>query len=320
MELWERLDPVDGGLLYSRHDPDDPRLGDVVGRGRGDYPAAEVIVVGCPQDEGVRRNRGRAGAARAPAEIRAALYRYAVSEAHEQLRLFDAGDVKLGRTLEETHDALHAVVHRILADGKRVVVLGGGNDISYPDCSALARAAGRVLAFNVDRHLDVRADEPRNSGTPYRQLLEEGWLEPGMLHEVGINTFANSASYRRWAEERGVHVHLLGEVRRAGAGAMVRRIARSSDAEAIFLGFDLDAVHAAEAPGVSDPGPMGLTAVEVCAIADLAAADPRTRVIEISEVCPGCDVGGMTSRLAANIVVRALARAPAAARDRHARR
>jgi arginase family enzyme len=34
-----------------------------------------------------------------------------------------------------------------------------------------------VLALNVDAHFDVRADSPRNSGTPYRQLLEEGKLK-----------------------------------------------------------------------------------------------------------------------------------------------
>ena len=308
MEIWDRLSAVDERLLYSRRDPNDPRLGDVVMHARADYPAAEVVVVGCPQDEGVRRNRGRAGAARAPAEIRAALYRYTVSEAHKHLRLFDAGNVKLGETLEETHETLHEVVRQLLTDGKRVVVLGGGNDVSYPDCSALAKVAGRVLAFNVDRHLDVRTDTPRNSGTPYRQLLEEGWIEGSLLHEVGINSFANSASYLRWAEERGVHVHLLADLRRGGVGATVRRIAASSDTDAIFFGFDLDVVHAAEAPGVSDPSPMGLTAVEVCEIADVAAANPRARLIEITEVCPDCDVGGITSRLAANLLVRALAR------------
>jgi arginase family enzyme len=52
---------------------------------------------------------------------------------------------------------------------------------------------------------------------------------------------------------------------------------------------------------------MGLTAREVCEIADVAASDPRTRIIEITEVNPEYDQDGITSKLAANIIVRALA-------------
>jgi len=59
--------------------------------------------------------------------------------------------------------------------------------------------------------------------------------------------------------------------------------------DGIFFGFDLDVVRSMEAPGVSDPGPMGFSAREVCEIADVAASDPRTRIIEITEVCPEFD-------------------------------
>lgn len=308
LDLFEELTAVDEALLYTRRDPNDVRLGDVVLRDTAGYDRAEFVLVGCPQDTGVRRNRGRVGARGAPTEIRRALYRYAVSEAHEGLRLLDAGDVRIARRLEATHDRLAAVVQRLLADGKKVVVLGGGNDISYPDVCALATVSSDPLVINIDRHLDVRVDTPRNSGTPYRQLLDEGRVRPEFFHEVGINSFNNSRTYMRWVEEIGAHVHLLGDVRRNGAGATVRAITENAPADAIFFGFDLDVVHAAEAPGVSDPSPMGLTALEVCEIADVAAADPRTRVIEITEVNPTHDVGGITARLAANIVVRALAR------------
>ena len=283
-------------------------MGDLVRRDPGDYDAVGVVLVGCPQDEGVRRNRGRPGAAEAPAEIRRALYRYPVTEFHQGLRLLDLGDIRIDGELEAVHDRLHAVMRQVLRDGKKAVVLGGGNDISYPDVSALAVEASPVLAFNVDRHLDVRADTPRNSGTPYRQLLEEGHLDPKHFHEVGTNSFANSVEYLQYVERLGAGVHYLGDLRTAGVGATVRGLVARSDAAGIFFGFDLDAVRAVEAPGVSDPGPMGLTAREVCEIADVAAADPRTRIVEITEVNPRHDRDGITCKLAANFLMRALAR------------
>lgn len=308
-ELLAHLEPADPGLFYGRNDPNDPRFGEVALREPGDYPRADVVLIGCPQDEGVRRNRGRVGARRAPTEIRRALYRYAVSGAHLGLRLLDLGDVRIAPELEETHDRLHAVVRRLIRDGKKVVVLGGGNDISYPDGAALGAEIGRALVLNVDRHLDVRTDVPRNSGTPYRQLLEGKHIDPALFHEVGTNSFANSVAYWKWVEGTGASIHPLGDLREAGVGATVRRILAEADADGIFFGFDLDVVRGMEAPGVSDPGPMGLTAREVCEIADAAAADPRTRIVELTEVNPDYDHDGITAKLAANIVVRALARA-----------
>lgn len=306
--LWTQIIPVEDELFYGRGDPNDVRLGEVVARDPSRYEQADVIVLGCPEDEGVRRNRGRTGAREAPSEIRRALYRYAVSESHEKLRLFDLGNVKIGQDLEETHQILHKVVRQLMKDQKKLVVLGGGNDISYPDCAALSAETNRPLVFNVDRHFDVRADTPRNSGTPYRQLLEEGHVVPQMFHEVGINSFSNSPTYGRYLEEQGVHIHYLGDLRKAGVGASIRSITQASDADGIFFGFDLDVVRAVEAPGVSDPSPMGLTAMQVCEIADVAAEDRRTRIVEITEVNPTYDTNGMTSKLAANIIVRALAK------------
>ena len=300
--------PVEDGIFYTRNDPNDIRFGDIVLRDIEQYSTAQVVILGCPQDEGISRNRGRLGARFAPTEIRRDLYRYPVTEFHKHLVLMDVGDVEINGTLEETHELLSDTVRKLIADGKKVIVLGGGNDISYPDCLALSAETEKPLVFNIDRHLDVRADTPRNSGTPYRQLLEEGIIQPGMFHEVGINSFANSPKYLEYVLDIGASIHYLGDLRAAGVGKSLRAVIDGADSDGIFFGFDLDVVRAMEAPGVSDPGPMGFSAREVCEIADVAAADPRTRIIEITEVCPKFDRDRLTSKLAANIIVRALAK------------
>ncbi len=282
-------------------------MGDVVVTEPRAYPDSHVVLLGCPQDEGVRRNRGRTGARLAPVEIRRALYRYPVTEAHATLYMMDVGDLKIAETLEETHEYLYETVLGFLRDGKKVIVLGGGNDISYPDCRALSAATDSPQVINIDRHLDVRIDERCSSGTPYRQLLEEGIIAPEDFHEVGINSFANSPKYLEYVESAGAHIHYLGDLRSVGVGSTLGPIVAESGADGLFFGFDLDVVRAVDAPGVSDPGPMGLTAREVCEIADVAAGDPRTRIIEITEVNPEYDRDGITCKLAANIIMRALA-------------
>lgn len=297
--LFDQTTRPDRALLFSRGDGNDPRLGEMVRTAPADFAAAQVVILGCPQDEGVRRNGGRVGAAQAPTEIRRYLYRLTVTHL-EQLRLFDLGDTLIQPTLEATHELHQQVGQAVLGAGKTLIVLGGGNDISYPDCAALAQVADRdVLAFNLDAHYDVRADQPRHSGTPYRQLLSEGWLQPQHFYEMGHQPFANSPVYTQYLIEQGVHRFPLRQLHETGLLTVFANLLQQTSNQAIFWGIDLDVVCAAEAPGVSAPNPLGISGAELCQLTELAGADPRTRLIEFSEVNPNYDVDGRTARLTA---------------------
>ncbi len=297
----------DPALFFTRDDPNDIRLGQAVDSDPAQYEAAHVVILGCPQDEGVRRNGGRLGAALAPTEIRRAFYRLAVNGLAD-LHLFDLGDTRILPTLEETHAMHEAIVRRLLADGKTVVTLGGGNDLAYPDVAALSDVtSGDLLAFNVDTHYDVRADQPRNSGTPYRQLLDEGLLQPHRFFELGQQPFANSAVYRQYLADKGVCCWSLRELREAGLASVIEGALAGSDASAVFWGLDMDVVRVADAPGVSAPNPVGMTGDEFCQIAEIAGAEPRTRLVELTEVNPIYDVDGRTARLAAIAIYHFLA-------------
>jgi formiminoglutamase len=297
LDLFAATARPDPALLYRRDDPNDPRLGEVVVIDPARYPASQVVILGCPQDEGVRRNRGRLGAAGGPAAIRGALYKLGLAGL-DRLRLFDLGDTRIQPSLEATHDLQRQIVRRVIADGKTLIALGGGNDVSFPDCAGLADAAGPVLAMNVDAHYDVRADPLPNSGTPYRQLLEGGHVAPERFVELGGQPFANSAAYGRYLSGLGVRTYSLPAARAAGMAALVAAILQT-DAASVFWGFDMDVVRAADAPGVSAPNPLGMRGEEFCLLAGLAGAEPRSRLLEVSELNPAYDIDGRTARLAA---------------------
>ena len=89
-------------VFFSRNDKNDPRLGQIVAREEKAYDAADIVILGCPQDEGVRRNQGREGAALAPFAIRQQFYR--LTTFNVKRKIFDLGDIKIGSTLEATHD------------------------------------------------------------------------------------------------------------------------------------------------------------------------------------------------------------------------
>jgi formiminoglutamase len=301
-ELTTRPDP---GLFFTRNDRNDPRLGEIVHHRPDDYSSADVVILGSPQDEGVRRNGGRTGAAAAPAAIREQFYK--LTPFNVKKTIFDLGDISLGPTLEETHDMQAAVVAQVLRDGKRLIILGGGNDISYPDGVAMAEVFGPEwwIGVNIDSHLDVRLAEQRNSGTPYRQLLEGGHLLPQYFYEVAFQSHHCSPVYYDYIRGLGVNRISL-ELLRSRHDAdlelkesIKQKFIGHSSSLNTFFGFDMDSVRSSDAPGTSAPSPLGLSASELIQLVKYAASLANTRIIEFSEVNPAFDVDGRTAKLVA---------------------
>ena len=292
-------------LFLSRGDQNDPRMGEIVRQDEEGYDTADIVIVGCPQDEGVRRNNGRVGAAEAPDAIRKQFYK--LTTYNVRRRVFDLGDVIASGTLEDTHERLTAVVSQIIQDGKRAIVLGGGNDISYADGRAMADVYGPEwwIGVSVDSHLDVRIADERNSGTQYRQLLDGGHLRPDYFYEVAYQTHFCSPVYYRYIRELGVNrisLELLRSREEADLelkeGIRQKFIAHSSSMNT-FFGFDMDAVRAADAPGTSAPSPLGLRAGEFITLVKYAASLANTKIIEFTEVNPKFDVDNRTTKLVA---------------------
>lgn len=292
-------------LFFTRNDKNDPRLGETVLREEKDYGSAEIVILGCPQDEGVRRNQGREGAALAPSAIREQFYKLTTFNIRK--KIFDLGDIKIGASLEETHDRHTSVVKQILEDRKRLIVLGGGNDISYADGVAMSEVFGNDnwLAINIDSHLDVRIADQRNSGTPYRQLLEGEYLTPNHFFEVGYQTHFCSPVYYEYIRKLGVQRISLELLRSRSESDMElkelikQKFIRHSSAMNVFFGFDLDVVRSADAPGVSAPSPLGLRAGEFIQLVKYAASLANTKMIEFSEVNPKFDADNRTTKLVA---------------------
>jgi formiminoglutamase len=303
--IFDLTSPPDPESFFSRKDVNDPRLGELVSTDHNEYATADIVILGCPQDEGVRRNNGRVGAAEAPAAIRRQFYR--LTPFNIKKKLFDMGDIVLGDSLEDTHERQLAVVKHILMDGKRVIVLGGGNDVSYPDGRAMSEVFGREkwIAINCDSHLDVRIAKERNNGTQYRQLLDEGYLLPSLFYEIAYQTHFASPVYYKYLRDLGVNRISL-EILRSREHADMelkenirQRFIGQSASLNTFFGFDIDAVRSSDAPGSSAPSPLGLRAGEFITLVKYAASLANTKVIEFSEVNPKYDIDDRTSRLVA---------------------
>jgi formiminoglutamase len=299
---------------------DDPRLGEVVEFWRGDGRAltpGRAVLVGFPQDEGVRRNRGRPGAAVAPHDIRIALYRLTPWDGRRDIDLaarppLDAGNVRIAGPLEDTQAALGEVVGGILASGAVPVILGGGHETAYGVYLGYVAARRRVGIVNLDAHLDVRpcVGGAGHSGSPFRQALEHPTDPlPGSHYAcLGAQPHAVSREHLNYLRQRGGVVCWADEVR----GELARHLAAQRERLAaegcpVHVSVDADVVHASDVPGVSAPNSTGLSGAEVIECAFAAGAAPEVAGLDLVEINPRHDRDGQSARWAALVVWNFLA-------------
>ncbi len=308
-----KITPAARALFYSRNDPKDRRLGELVGRAViNDVTDGTIAIIGVPEDRGITANKGRAGAADGPDDIRRRLYRLTpgFNSDFMKLRIVDVGNLgTCGMTLAEVHEAETEAVAEIVSRGGLPVVLGGGHDLTYPGVAGLAKGAaigrGGMGLINVDAHLDVRSDENGiNSGTSfYRALtqLPHGALTGDAFVEFGIQEQYNSTYYYNWVLAQGGHVVTLREVSERVMEFFLQALnSAGKNGRTIAVSLDIDAVRSTEAPGASASNPSGLKAPELDKIAYLAGRSVKVKYLDIMEVSPPLDEDHRTAALAAS--------------------
>jgi formiminoglutamase len=166
---------------------------------------AQFVVLGIPEDIGVRANMGRQGAWSAWQDFLKAFLNIqsnrfleggnvvmAGSVVTEDLMLrakkFDSNDAE---SLTEfrllTHELdtrVYEVIYKIIKRGKIPIIIGGGHNNSYPIIKGVHDALqntgvenAKINCINIDAHTDLRPMEGRHSGNGFRYAIEENYLD-----------------------------------------------------------------------------------------------------------------------------------------------
>ncbi len=269
-----------------------------------------ITLLGVATDEGVRRNRGRIGAAAGPAAIRKALAGLAC---HQKIPLYDAGDICCeDGDLEMLQREQADKVCHLLEQRHFPLIIGGGHEIAYGNFSGLAKYISNnqnpdpIGVINFDAHFDLRSAEHSTSGTPFLQVAKDcqkrGW--PFHYFCLGINETANTRSLFTTAAELGIDYFTDEEIVSWNLQRIKQRLEEFiRNCGAIYLSIDLDVLPAATAPGVSAPAARGVALPElewlVSTIKSLAAE--RLKLADIAEYNPRYDIDGRTARTAARL-------------------
>ena len=274
-------------------------------------------------DEGVKRNKGRIGAAKAPLSIRKEMANLAC-HFQQKAALFDAGDIWCFEdNLERAQEELARYITRIFSLGLFPIILGGGHEIAFGHYKGIVSAVESLLyprhlrenansrssrekglgIINFDAHFDLRPYQSgASSGSPFLQIADY-CREKNLGFSyfcLGIQTYSNTRSLFKTAEALGVEYILAKEIDEKSLSRIYRKLEKYiRQHKYIYLTLCSDVFSSAFAPGVSAPQPFGLHPEILLKLIKYIIKSGKVVSIDIAEVSPRFDEDNQTAQLAA---------------------
>ena len=272
--------------------------------------AAPIGLVGAPLAAG-SVTPGRCDLA--PGELRNVLRRigrYDVETGRELAsRIADHGDASIdGMTIEQATAPIRKACAVSVARHVLTLLVGGNNAVTRPAVHALGLPLDQVGLITLDAHFDLRDTAGGlGNGNPVRALREDG-LPGRNIAQIGLAPFANSAAMHRDAVEAKHLVVTIGEVRSGGIAAAIKRaLAHVAHCTAIIVDCDIDVIDRGQLPGAPGARPGGMAAHDFFSATRSLAADPKVKLIDLTEWDPPLDPSDLSALVAGRWLAECIA-------------
>jgi formiminoglutamase len=272
---------------------------------------AKYVLLGIPEDIGVKANYGMGGTDTAWLSFLSAFLNTQSNDflTGDQILLlghFDFGDIKYliennAYNQDELIDAYrHAVniiddevenILKVIASCKKIpIIIGGGHNNAYPIIKGIAKGLhkadvlplAQINCINLDAHTDYRVVEGRHSGNGFRYAEEDGYLGKYCivgLHEnyVPQNVLMDihSNPFIDYISYEEIFLH----ERKKFIQAVAHATGFTKDS---YTGIELD-VDAIENALSSACSPVGITALHARQYVNFCATDTKVAYLHICE-------------------------------------
>ncbi len=269
--------------------------------------------IGFECNEGVLRNHGRPGAAKAPDYLRKEMGNLAWNN-DLNIELYDAGNIFcVDKDLECAQNNLAKAVEKILSLNMFPVVLGGGHDVAFGNFKGIKNRIIKknnnksIGIINFDAHFDLRPVQNKkgSSGTMFLQIANLCKQENRAFNYycLGIQTYANTKRLFQTAKELNVRYELAKNIRENNLSKIKNNLNTFiAENDFIYMTVCTDVFSAAYAPGVSAPQPFGLLPEITLDLIKHVADSGKLISFDIAEIAPRFDEDKRTAKLGAIII------------------
>jgi formiminoglutamase len=176
------------------------------------------------------------------------------------------------------------------------LVVGGNNAVTRPAVRGVGLPLAEVGLITLDAHFDLRdLGDGLSNGNPVRALLGDG-LPGANIAQVGLAPFANSKTMHDDAIAGGHLVVTARDVRQKGIAAAVdHALDHVAHCRALVVDCDIDVIDRSQFSAAPGARPGGMAVEDFFAAVRRLAAEPRVRVIDLTEWDPPLDLTDLSS-------------------------
>jgi arginase family enzyme len=291
--LQDFLEPLNMAMLSNDEGFKDTQLGKHVLAYEEELPdieEADLVIVGCGEMRGMGMQYT---ATDAPDKIRSAFY--SLFYWHTQVKVADLGNIKIGATLNDSYAVVKMVVAELLQMGKKVLILGGSHDITYPQYLSYGTMNKIVDAVVVDAKIDLDME----TVLPAEQFLVEMFTGmPNHLKHyshIGFQSYFMHPDMLETIDKLGFDCYRVGKVKEA-IEEMEPTIRNSE-----IFSFDIAAIQHAHAPA-NLITPNGFNGEEACTLMQYAGMSKTCSTIGLYGYLPQQDQHDLTAKQQAHML------------------
>lgn len=250
----------------------------------------KVAILGVPEERIISNK----GTAKAPDIIREKFYRL---NQPENARIVDLGNLKQGKTLNDTYIALSHVTSELIKLDIIPLIIGGSQDLTYGNFLAYKKLKKQINIVNIDARFDIgyiTDDFDEDTHIGYIILRHGQYLFN--YTNIGYQEYYVNKEEKKLINTLNFDALRLGNVR-----------AKLKETEPVFrdadmVSLDISAVKQSEAPAFDDPSANGFYGEEICQLARYAGLSDKLSSFGIYNVNPKLDINNQTVNLCAQII------------------
>jgi len=294
---FDYLLPVDDTLLAHAEMQPTQCFGQIIEihSSQNGFPSLDNIkmaIVGVHEDRGAEGNEGTG---RDLDSIRKELYQ--LYPGNWPMNVADLGNIQAGNIIQDTYFALKELLSYLLKRGIIPVIIGGGQDLTYPNYRAYDTLEQSVNLVSVDSKFDLGAIEDELTSKSYLSKIVMN--QPANLFNfcnIGYQTYFNSQEEIGLLESLFFEAYRLGEV--TNSIQIVEPVLRDAD----IVSVDMSSLKNADAPANKNGSPNGFSGADVCAIARYAGISDKVTSFGIYEYNSIYDVKNQTAQLISQMI------------------
>ncbi len=280
------LDPINLGLVSNDTGYKEGQIGKVIKVYEDEFPDldnVDIVLVGC----GEQRGAALLHPGNAADVIRNEFYN--LYYWHQDIRLADIGNVKIGKANTDTYAALKVVLHEMMLEGKTVIVLGGSHDLTLSQYYAFADEKRQVDAVGVDAVIDINIDSPFRSDNYLMELLTADPNYMRHYNHIGFQSYFVHPRMLETMDKLRFDCFRVGTVREHIDE--MEPVIRNCQ----IFSFDISAIAHAFAPA-NNITPNGLNGEEACTLMQYAGMSSNMQSVGIYGYRPEKDVEQLTAK------------------------